>query len=61
MGPVAAVFMNLIVKCSIFSIKDDEDTESHPLHTNDWMNSQGTAEDTKCGRNCLTPGGDGCL
>ena len=41
MGPVAPVFMNLHIKCPIFSTKDEEDSESHLLHSNDWMNSQG--------------------
>ena len=38
-GPVASVFMNLHVKCLIFSAKDDEDMGSHPLHGNGWMTS----------------------
>ena len=41
--------MNLHVKCPIFSAKDNEDTESHLLCCNDWMNSQGIVQDTKCG------------
>ena len=41
MGPLAPVFMNLYVKWPIFSAKNDEDAESHLLHSNDWMNSQG--------------------
>ena len=45
----------------IFSATDCEDIESHILHSNDWMNSQGIAEDTKCGRFSLTLGGDACL
>ena len=50
MGPVTPVFMTLHVKGPIFSAKDGEDTESYLLHSNDYMNSQGMAEDTKCGR-----------
>ena len=46
--------MNLHVKCPIFSAKNDEDAESHLLHSNEWMNSQGMAEDVKCGKFCLT-------
>ena len=60
-GPVAPVFMNLHVKCLIFLAKDDEDMESHPLHSNHWMNSQSIAEDAKYGRFYLTFGGDACL
>ena len=41
-----------------YSAKDDEDAESLLLHSYDWMNSQGIAEDTKCGRFCLTLVGD---
>ena len=57
MGPVAPVFMNLHVKCSIFPAKDGKDTESSLLHNNEWMNSQGIAEEAKCARLCLTLGG----
>ena len=31
------------------------------MNSNDWMNSQGIAEDAKCGRFCLTLGGDAHL
>ena len=58
MGPVAPAFRNLHVKCPIFSGKDDEDAENHLLCSNDWKNSQGIAQDEKCGRLCLTLIGD---
>ena len=58
MGPVSPVYMKLHVKYPILSEKDDEDAESHLLCRNDWMNSQGIAEEAKCGRPCLTLGGD---
>ena len=61
MGPKAPVFMNLLVKCLIFSTKNDEDAESHLLHSNDWMNSQGNAEETKCHKFCLNLHVDGYL
>ena len=38
----------------IFSAKDYEDAESHLLYSNDWVNTQGIAEESKCGRLCLT-------
>ena len=41
MGPVVSVFVNLYVKCPIFSAKDNQDAHSHLLHSNDWMNSKG--------------------
>ena len=50
MGSVAPIFMNLLVKCPIFSAKGDEDAGSHLLHSNDWMSSQGIAEEIKCDR-----------
>ena len=53
--------MNLHVKCPISSAKDDKDSESDILHSNDWMNSKGIAEDVKCGRFYLTLGSDACL
>ena len=53
-GPVAPVFMNL----HILSVINDEDAESHLVHSNDWINSQGIEEGTKCGRSCLTLGSD---
>ena len=49
MRPVAPVFRNFHVRCPIFSAKDDEDAECHLLCANNWMNSQGIAEDAKCG------------
>ena len=60
-GPVAPVFMNLQVKCPPFSTNNDEDMESHLLSSNDWMNSQGIAEDAKCGRFCLKLDGNAYL
>ena len=50
MGPVVSVFMNVNVKCLILLAKDDEDAESHLLHSNDWTNS----EDVKCSRFCFS-------
>ena len=47
-GSVAYVFIILHVKCLIFSSRYDEDAKSHLLHSNDWMNLQGTTEDTIC-------------
>ena len=38
MGLVAIHFMNLHVKCPIFSTKNDKDVDSHLLHSNIWMN-----------------------
>ena len=60
-GPVAPASINLHVKCPIFPAKDVEGTESHLLYRNDWMNSQGTVQEAKCGRFHLTPGGDAHL
>ena len=57
-GSVASLIMNLHVKCPIFSARDDEDPETHLLCSNDWMNSQGIAENAKCGRYCLTLSGE---
>ena len=61
LGPVAPVFMNLHVKCPIFSAKDHEDGGSHPFHSGDWMKSQRIAEGAKCGRFYLTLSGDAHL
>ena len=58
MGPVAPIFMDLHVKCPLFSAKDDEDAESHLLQSNDWITPQNTAEEAKCGRIYLILGGD---
>ena len=44
---MAPAFINVHVKCPIFLAKDDEDSESHLLHSNDWMNLQHIAEDFK--------------
>ena len=55
---VVATFMNLHVKCPIFSVEDNEDAESHLLCSIDLMNSQVTAEEAKWGRICLTLGSD---
>ena len=52
------LFFNMHVKCPIVSAKDDEDAESNVLHNNDWINLQGIAKVTKCGRFCLTVGGN---
>ena len=49
-GSLAPLFMNLYVKCLIFSAKDYEDSESHLLCNDDWMNSPGIVKDAKCGR-----------
>ena len=49
MVPVAPLCMNMHVKSTIFSTKDDEDAESHSLHSSDCMNSKGIAEEAKCG------------
>ena len=38
LGPVASVFMNMQVKCSIFSAKVDEHFESNLIDSNDWLN-----------------------
>ena len=60
-GPIASmapVFIKLHVKCLIFSAKDRENAEGHLLCSNDWLNSQGIAKVAKCGRFCLTLGGD---
>ena len=54
------VFINLHVKYPVFSAKDDEDAEKNLLQSNAWINSQGIAEDAKCGRFCLTLGSDTC-
>ena len=50
--------MNLHIKCLIFEAKNDGDTESHHLYTNDRMNLQDTAENAECCRFYLTLGGD---
>ena len=50
MGPVASGLINSHVKFLILSAKDDEDAKRHLLHSNDWMTSQGVAEEAKCGR-----------
>ena len=60
MGPLATVFTNLHVKCPILSAKDDEDAESHLLHSNDRMNKQGIREHVKWYMFCLTLDGDLC-
>ena len=52
--PVAHAFINVHVKCLIFSAKENEDAKSHLLCSNDWMNSKGTVEEVICGRLCLT-------
>ena len=52
---------NLHVKCLIFSVRPDEDAESHLLCSNDWMSSQGIVEEEKCARFCLTLPGNVCL
>ena len=44
-----------------FYTKENEDVEGHLLHSNDLMNSQGIVKDAKCGRFCLTLGGDANL
>ena len=61
MGPVVPAYMNLHVKCPIFSTKDDEDAESHLLYSDDWMNSHGIVEGVKCVRFHLTLGCDSHL
>ena len=58
MGTVASAFINLHVKCPIFSAKDDEDAERHLSQSNDRMNLQWIAEQAKCDRFCLTLSGD---
>ena len=52
---------NAHVRCPIFSVKPDENAESHLLHRNDWMNYQGIGEEGKCARFHLTLAGDACL
>ena len=44
---VVATFMNVHVKCPIFSVEDNEDAESHLLCIIDLMNSQVIAEEAK--------------
>ena len=60
-GPLAPVFMNLHARCPIFSTKDDEDAKIQHLCSNDWMNSQGTAEGSNYDRFCLILGGNSQL
>ena len=54
-GPMTSVFMNLHVKCPVFS-KWWLRSKHHLLCSNNWMNSQGIVRDSKCGRFCLTLG-----
>ena len=46
------LFMICMLMFYLFSAKDDEDAEIPLLHSKDWMNSQGIAENAKCGRFC---------
>ena len=39
----------------------DENAESHLLHSDDWMNSKGVAEDAKCDQLYFTLDGNTCL
>ena len=48
MDPGYPVLMNSHVKYPIFSTKDAEDAESHLLHSNDWIDLQRIAIETKC-------------
>ena len=55
---VAPDFMSLDVKCPIILVRDDEDTESQLLYSNDLMKSQWVAKEAKYHGICLTIGGD---
>ena len=61
MEVVPPVIINWHVKYPIFSAKEDEDAESHLLNSSDWINSQGIADDAKCGGVCLAHGHDANL
>ena len=48
LGSVAPLFVSLCIMCPIFLVKDDEGLESNISCSNNWVNSQGIVEDTKC-------------
>ena len=58
MGSVVPAIMSLHVKCPIFSVTDDKNGKSCLLQSNNLMNSQAIVGNAKCGRFCLTLGGD---